>query len=155
MKKTILIGLVALFGILNAGEIKLIDKNATDPAYILPLKKYPKWLCEATLKNGKKIQFVSVKAMMQVFYHQDYFKRHKFIDSDIKEIFVQDYLNGHKVNAKKAFYLFGSKIVGPHGDDLIPFETLQNAELFKMKNGGTKIMPYQKLSIGLIRYLDM
>ena len=154
MKKILLI-LFITFLSLNAEGIKLIDQNATDPVYLVPLKKSPKWLCEATLKNGKKIQFASVKSMMQVFYHQDYFKRHKFIDSDIKEMFVQDYLNGRKVNAKKAFYLFGSRIIGPHGDDLIPFETLQNAELFKLKNGGTRIMPYTKISKGLIRYLDM
>ncbi len=155
MKKMILALFILFTGYLNAGEIKLLDQNATDLAYIIPLKKYPKWLCEATLKNGKKIQFASVKSMMQVFYHQDYFKRHKLLDSDIKEMFVQDYLSGKKINAKKAFYLFGSRIVGPHGDDLIPFGTLQNAELFKLKNGGTRIMPYNKISKGLIRYLDM
>jgi len=140
---------------LFSGDIKLLDNNATDLAYQLPLKKYPKFLCEAVLKNGKKIQFVSVKAMMQVYYHQDFFKRHKLLDSDIKELYVQDYLDGTKVEAKKALYIFGSRVVGPHGDDLIPVKNEINAKLFKLKNGGTKVLPYDKISIGLIRYLDM
>jgi len=152
--KTLLL-LILLFSGLFAGEIKLTDQNATDPVYILPLKKYPKWLCEAQLKNGKKIQFVSVKSMMQVYQHQDYFQRHKFIDDNISKLYVQDYISGRKVEAPKAVYLFGSHVVGPHGDDLIPFETEQNAKLFMMKNGGTKILPFEKLSKGLIRYLDM
>jgi len=152
--KTLLL-LILLFSGLFAGEIKLTDQNATDPVYILPLKKYPKWLCEAQLKNGKKIQFVSVKSMMQVYQHQDYFQRHKFMDDNISKLYVQDYISGRKVEAPKAVYLFGSRIVGPHGDDLIPFETEQNAKLFMMKNGGTKILPFEKLSKGLIRYLDM
>ncbi len=138
-----------------AGEIKLIDQNATDPVYILPLKKYPKWLSEAELKNGKKVQFVSVKSMMQVYQHQDYFLRHKLLDDNISKIYVQDFISGRRVPAQQAVYLFGSRIVGPHGDDLIPFENETNAKLFMMKNGGTKILPFSRLSKGLIRYLDM
>jgi nitrous oxide reductase accessory protein NosL len=138
-----------------AGEIKLTDQNATDPVYILPLKKYPNWLAEAELKNGKKVQFVSVKSMMQVYQHQDYFLRHKLIDDNISKIYVQDYISGRRIEAPKAVYLFGSRIIGPHGDDLIPFENEENAKLFMMKNGGTKILPFSKLSKGLIRYLDM
>ena len=106
MKKFILIIMVLAIG-LFAGEIKLLDKNANDPAYQLSLKKYPMFLCEATLKNGKTVQFVSVKAMMQVFFHQKYFINHKFIDSNIKDMFVQDYLSGKKLNAKDALYVFG------------------------------------------------
>ena len=151
----ILLLIVLLFSGAFAGEIKLIDQNATDPVYVLPLKKYPKWLCEAELKNGKKIQFVSVKSMMQVYQHQDYFQRHKFMDDNISKIYVQDYISGRKVEAPNAVYLFGSRIVGPHGDDLIPFENEENAKLFMMKNGGTKILPFGRLSKGLIRYLDM
>jgi hypothetical protein len=102
---------------LHAGEIKIQDQNSSDPIFMMPLKKYPKWLCEATLENGKKMQFISVKSMMQVYQHQEYFKRHKLMDAPIKNIYVQDYLNGRKVDASKAVYVFGSRIVVPHGDD--------------------------------------
>ncbi len=151
----ILLSVIIFCTTILANEIKLIDKNATDPVYILPLKKYPKWLCEAELKNGKKVQFVSVKSMMQVYQHQDYFQRHKFIDDNISKIFIQDFISGRKVDATKAIYLFGSRLVGPHGDDLIPFENKNNAKIFMMKNGGTKILPFTRLKKGLIKYLDM
>ncbi len=151
----ILLTIILFYTTILASEIKLIDQNATDPVYILPLKKYPKWICEAELKNGKKIQFVSVKAMMQVYQHQNYFQRHKFIDDNISKIYVQDFISGRKIEAPKAIYLFGSRLVGPHGDDLIPFENEENAKIFMLKNGGTKILPFPRLSKGLIRYLDM
>lgn len=151
----ILLLIILLFSGVFAGGIKLADQNATDPVYILPLTKYPKWLCEAELKSGKKVQFVSVKSMMQVYQHQDYFKRHKLLDSDIREIYVQDYLTGKKIPAKNAVYVFGSRLTGPHGDDLIPLENEEKAKLFMLKYGGTKILPFEKLSKGLIRYLDM
>ncbi len=152
--KTILITLFLLSSLFGS-EIKLIDQNATDPAYLIPLKKHPKWLCEAELENGKKAQFISVKSMMQVYQHQDYFIKHKLLEDKITKIYVQDYISGKKIEAQKAFYVFGSRITGPHGDDLIPFATRENAGLFVLKHGGTKILPYKKLSTGLIRYLDM
>ena len=138
-----------------AGKIILLDQNATDPVYILPLKKYDKWLCEAELKNKKKVQFVSVKSMMQVAEHEEYFKKHGVLSAGIDKLYVQDFNTGRKIDASKAFYVFGSRIVGPHGDDLIPFASEENAKLFMMKHGGTKILPYAKLTKGLIRYLDM
>lgn len=154
MKKFILTLLILSLS-LFAGEIKLLDQKANDPAYQLPLKKYQKFLCEATLENGKKVQFVSVKAMMQVFYHQKYFIDHKFIDSHIKNMFVQDFLTGTKLDAKKALYVFGSRVIGPHGDDLIPLKDDASVKVFTIKYKGTKTIPYSKITVGLIRYLDM
>jgi nitrous oxide reductase accessory protein NosL len=154
MKKLALL-IFLLSGLLLAGEIRLLDQNASDPAYQMPLKKYPKWICEAKLKNGKTIQFISVKSMMQIYQNQDYFKKHKLLDADIDAIYIQDFISGNRVDAAKAVYVFGSRIAGPHGDDLIPFASEDNAKLFMMKNGGTKILPFKKLSKGLIRYLDM
>jgi len=159
MKKVVLSLLLCITmgisGTVFGTKIMLLDQNATDPVYILPLKKYPKWLCEAELKNGKKVQFVSVKSLMQTYQHQDYFLRHGLLSAPIKAIYVQDYMNGKRVDATKAFYLFGSRMTGPHGDDLIPFASKENAKLFMMKYGGTKILPYAKITKGLIRYLDM
>jgi len=154
MKKLILILTILSVG-LFAGQIKLLDQNASDFAYQLPLKKYPKFLCEATLENRKTVQFVSAKAMMQVFFHQKYFIKHKFINSHIKDMFVQDFLSGEKINAKKALYVFGSRVIGPHGDDLIPLKDQAGYRVFKIKYKGTKILTFDKLTVGLIRYLDM
>jgi len=154
MKKMILFLMISLSPLL-ARDIVATDANATDLVYMLPLKKFPKWICEAELKNGKKVQFASVKSLMQLFFHQDHFKKRKLVDDDIKAIYVQDFISGRKIEASKAVYLFGSRMIGPHGDDLIPFESEDNAKLFMLKNGGTKILPYKKLSKGLIKYLDM
>jgi nitrous oxide reductase accessory protein NosL len=156
----IIVAWVFVFGTVWAQEafktkITLTEHNATDAVYLLPLNKYPKWLCEAEFADKSRQQFVSVKSMMQVYYHQDYFLARKLIPAKIEKLYVQDYLTGEKVDARKAFYVFGSRIVGPHGDDLIPFSSEENAKLFMLKHGGTKILPFGKLSKGLIRYLDM
>jgi len=77
------------------------------------------------------------------------------LSAPIKAIYVQDYMTGERLDATRAFYLFGSRVTGPHGDDLIPFASEAHAKLFMLKNGGTKILPYARITKGLIRYLDM
>ena len=126
-----------------------------DPMFSIPLDKYPKWHCEAILKNGHNATFISVKSMMQVYLHQAYFLKHNLLEDKIEKIYIKDYLTGEKSDAKRAVYVFGSRVVGPHGDDLIPFASEANAKLFMMKNGGTKLLPYAKITIALLRYLDM
>ncbi len=153
MKIVLLI--VLLFVSSLSAKIELNENNESDIIYQLPLNKYPKWIAQAELKSGKKVQFVSVKSMMQVYHHQAYFIKHKFLDSNISKLYVQDYLSGRRVDAKKARYIFGSRLVGPHGDDLIPFESESSAKIFMLKHGGTKILPFDRLTKGLIRYLDM
>jgi len=154
LKKIILIIGLLSFGLL-ASPIKLLDQNAKDIVYQIPLKKFQKFICEAKLKDGTVIQFVSVKSMLQVYYHQKYFLDHKLIRSNIADMYVQDFMTGDVLNAKDALFVFGSRLVGPHGDDLIPLKNQSHVKLFKLEYGGTKILSYSKISLGLIRYLDM
>ena len=140
-----------------AGKIQKLATPAplSDPAYNMPIDMQSKLLCEATLKNGKTAYFISVKSMMMVRLHQDYFKKHKLLEDDIQTLYVHDYLTGEKLEASKAVYVFGSRIIGPHGDDLIPVADETKAKIFEAKYGGTKILPYKRIDQGLIRYLDM
>ena len=136
------------------GKITQLEQKL-DPMFNISLEKYPKWHCEAQLTNGHKAVFISVKSMMQVYLHQNYFLKHHLLEDKIDKIYIKDYLSGEKTNAKQAVYVFGSRIVGPHGDDLIPFASESNAKLFMMKHGGSKLLPYSKITAGLLRYLDM
>ncbi len=170
MKKHFFAGIMLVLGasLLNAGDTnttatpftgkiqKLAVKKALlDPAYDMPIDMKSKLLCEATLKNGKTAYFISPKSMMMVYLHQDYFKKHKLLEDDIKTLYVHDYLTGEKLEASKALYVFGSRIIGPHGDDLIPVSSETKAKIFEAKYGGHKVLPYTKIDQGLIRYLDM
>jgi hypothetical protein len=139
------------------GKIQKLAVKAplADPAYNMPIDLNSKLLCEATLKNGKTAYFISPKAAMMVYLHPDYFIKRKLLDDEIVTLYVRDYLSGEKIEANKAVYVFGSRLIGPHGDDLIPLSSMERARLFELKHGGTKILPFARIDQGLIRYLDM
>jgi len=73
-------------------------------------------------------------------------------------MFVKDYLSGEKIPLQHAWFVFGSRLMGPHGDDLIPLSSRTRAELFTKRYGGTKILSFQEVAdkgYGLVHYLDM
>jgi len=134
-------------------------RSSRDPVYLLEIDKHPKFAAEMELKNGKKIRFASVKSMMNFFYHPEKYPGYGVgpRGKEIGELYVRDYLSGELVPAEKAWYVFGSRLVGPHGDDLIPLGSKTRA-VFVQRYGGTKVMDYKELrskGFGLIKYLDM
>ncbi len=155
--KKILIGLfVILLGVLlNAGELK-VPKDATDPLFGWNVNKYGNLVCMIELKNGKKAYFSSVKSMMDFYYRPWFYEAYgaKTV-KDIKRMVVQDYITGKTLDAKKAYYVFGSRLIGPKGDDLIPFKDMTTLKLFESRYGGHKVLRFNKITKGLIKYLDM
>ncbi len=130
--------------------------NKRDPVYQLNVDDYPKFQTEMVLKNGRKIRFASVKAMLHFYFRPDRYPEYGVKDrSEIGTMYLKDYLDGKRVEATKAWYVFGSRIVGPHGDDLIPLSSKARAELFVKRYGGSRIFPFGKVTPGLVRYLDM
>ena len=174
MKRYLSMVLLAVF-CLNAGELNATGESVKkvseppvakawqgkrDPVYLLEIDKHPKFAAEMKLKNGKTLRFASVKSMMNFYYHPEKYPGYGVgpEGKEIDRLIVQDYLDGTKVPAEKAWYVFGSRLVGPHGDDLIPLASKTRADLFVRRYGGTKIMDYKELrskGFGLIKYLDM
>lgn len=153
--KRMMLMIVMLSIIVFAGKITLLNRRAIDIVYHVPLNKFPRFICEAKLENGKIIQFASVKSMMQAYFHQAYFLQKKIIIAKIKDMYVQDFLTGFAVNAKKAVYVFGSNIRQPNGDNLVPFKDIKEAKLFEKRYGGAAILKFKRISLSLIELLDM
>lgn len=158
MKKvffSIMIGLLGLHP-LCADDLQVNKENRDLICGIEPYK-HPKWATEIELINDKKLQFVSVKCMMLFYY-----KNSKWDDlgdfgdkEPIKTLSVQDFESLKVVDAKKAYYVFGSKVVGPKGDDLIPFEHKAAAENFMKTNGGSKILTWDDFKLNLFDFLNL
>ncbi|WP_457606043.1 nitrous oxide reductase accessory protein NosL [Nitratifractor sp.] len=135
-------------------------QSKLDPVYLIDIDKHPKFEAAIELKNGKRIRFASVKSMMNFYYHPEKYPGYGVSPDghQIDKLYVRDYLDGKELPAKQAWYVFGSRLVGPHGDDLIPLASKTRAELFVKRFGGTRILSYDELrkkGYGLIKYLDM
>lgn len=119
--------------------------------YLCPIKdvkisKYKKWLGFVEYENGDIIALSSPK------YTFAYLNKNP---ENIKNIYVTDYETEKIIDAKKAFYVFGSKIASVGGDDVVPFEKEEDAKVFLEKNSGKNIYKYERMDKKFIDYLEM
>jgi len=152
--KKIILGLVLVSSLVFSYEIDF-NKDTTCIVRHFKVYKDPAWASKIELQNGKKIFFSSPKSMFEF-----YFRPGKWFDigvkseKDFKNILVTDFKTLKAVKAKGAFYVYGSHVVGPAGDDLIPFDSYAAAEEFSKKNNGQRIMSFKEVSDALIRLIN-
>jgi len=73
----------------------------------------------------------------------------------VQDIFLTDYKTKKLINAKDAYYVFGSTLMSVGGDDIIPFASESDANEFFTKNKGKKIFRIDRMNENFINYLDM
>ena len=113
----ILIGLAISYSLLFSFTMDY-DKDTVGVVRNIKVYKDPKWVAKIELVNGKKLFFVSPKSMIE-FYHQPgkWFDIGVKSEDDFKEILVTDFKTLEPVKAKGAFYVYGSNVISPAGDD--------------------------------------
>ncbi len=150
----IIVGLLLVLNLAFSYEINF-DRNTTGLVRHLKVYKNPQWVCKIELSSGKKIFFSSPKSMFEF-----YFRPGKWYDlgvkseADFKKIIITDFKTLKPVNAKGAFYIYGSNEISPAGDDLVPFDSYAEAEKFSKKHHGRRILNFKEVSDGLIRLLN-
>jgi len=160
MRKILLVVILitSVFASKDLNKTVTASKNI-DPVYMLDVTKYPKFNAKIVLANGKEIVFCCPKAMFDFYFRPfNYPEYNVKEEKDFKKLLVKDYLSGEWIDAKKALYVFGSKLQGPKGDDLIPLRNKDSVNIFMLKFGGTKILTFpdiKKRGFALIKYLDM
>ena len=117
--------------------------------------KYPSWVAKISLKNGKELFFCSPKSMIE-FYNQPGLRPDAGVKSedDFAEILVTDFQTLKAINAKGAFYVYGSHVISPAGDDLVALSSYEKAEKFAKENNGKRVMSFYEIPPALISLLN-
>ena len=140
--------------LLNKGDTKEVAKfkvpnGAKCPVCGMFVYKYPKWAAHMVV-DGKNFYFDGVKDMLKYYFFDEDFK----YDRDkISKVEVRDFYTLESLNATKAFYVIGSKIYGPMGNELIPFKTEKEAKNFIADHSG-KLIEFSKVTPEIVMSLD-
>jgi len=86
--------------------------------------KYPQWVTLIVTSSGEKLYFDGVKDMLKYYFSKSPKKRASM------QLFVQDYYTKRIIDARGAFFVAGSDIYGPMGEELIPFFAHSSAQKF-------------------------
>ncbi len=120
-----------------------VPKGAKCPVCGMFVAKYPIWAAMMELEEGEKLYFDGVKDMMKFYFDPKRFD-HKPIK--VLSILVSDYYTGEAFDAKKGYFVIGSNVFGPMGEELIPFQNKEDAKAFMSEHNGKKIVTFDKIT---------
>jgi nitrous oxide reductase accessory protein NosL len=127
-----------------------VPKKVKCPVCGMFVVKYPKWVALIDV-DGKNYYFDGVKDMMKFYIFDVDFPYDR---KTITQIKVTDFYTLQSLDAKQAFYVIGSDVFGPMGNELIPFRTKKAAENFMSDHRGEKIIRFYEISPELVMGLD-
>jgi nitrous oxide reductase accessory protein NosL len=126
-------------------DVIAVPKDAKCPVCGMFVHKYPKWSALAISKDHKHY-FDGNKDFFKFIFEPKHFGH----DEVISELFVTDYYTLKKIEAKKAYYVVGSNVLGPMGHELISFEKLEDAKVFKREHLGKAIYEFNEIRKNLV-----
>jgi nitrous oxide reductase accessory protein NosL len=131
------------------------DKNTSCLVRNFKLYKDPKWVAKIEVRSGKTAYFSSPKSLFE-FYHRPgkWFDMGVKSERDFNQIVVMDYITHKAIDAELAFFVYGSNIISPAGDDLVPFASKEDAEAFAKTHNGKRIFKFDEVKDALIRLLN-
>jgi nitrous oxide reductase accessory protein NosL len=157
----LLIPLVLLFSLLLAtgasGE-PLENMPKPDPKYTCPVcgmfvALYPEWIGTALFKDGHADHFDGAKDMFKYLLDMKKWAGDRKAEA-ITEIGVTEYYSLALIDARTAFYVSGSDVLGPVGHELIPREAEEDAEEFLKDHKGKRIIKFEDVTLEMLTGLD-
>ena len=112
--------------------------------------KFPRWVAQIVLIDNNKekhLSFDGVADMMKFYFHPNKWGDYGVHDTqEMIKLTVTDYYSQKSIDAIKAFYVIGSDIYGPMGNELIPFEYEDEAKTFSMDHKGRKVVKFEDIT---------
>lgn len=145
--------LPARFGRAEPAGVPVLKKSDRCPVCGMFVYKYPKWVAQIVFKDGASYFYDGAKDMFKHYFDVAKYTPGKSA-SAITHIYVTDYYEVELIEAKTAFYVLGSNILGPMGHELLPFKGRDSAQEFLEDHRGKSIVQFPQVTLPLVMSLD-
>jgi len=130
---------------------------AGDKAYVKPSDRdkcpvcgmfvagFPEWNAEIIYRDGTYRVFDGPKDMFNYLADLKKYEPSRQRE-DIVNIYVTDYYSVHPIDAFKAFFITGSNIYGPMGNEFVSFDKVTDAKEFMKDHSGKRILRFHDVT---------
>lgn len=115
--------------------------------------KYPQWVGVITLKSGNRFYFDGAKDLFKFRFDPAAFVP-DVTPEDLATVHVTEYYDLKLIPAETAWYVIGSDVFGPMGNELIPFTNKADAETFMKDHQGRELLAFDQITIKTVKRLD-
>lgn len=114
--------------------------------------RYPDWLAGVRFADGAYAVFDGAKDLFRFWFEPE---RHApgRTRKDIVRLFVSDYYGVQQVDARAAWFVVGSDVLGPMGHELVPFATEAGAREFARDHRGKRVLRFDDVTPALLKEL--
>lgn len=113
--------------------------------------KYPEWIAAVQLPDGLWLYFDGAKDGFTFLKNPGKFRPHVGTPTTV---FVRDYYRLEWVDAHQAWFVLGSNVRGPMGDELVPFATEAGARAFLRDHAGRRVLRFGDVDASVIKGLN-
>ena len=117
------------------------------------VSKYPNWVATLVWKDGRPKYFDGAKDVFKYLQALPKYAPGRRRD-DVRFIVVTDFYNLEKIDARKAFYVIGSDVMGPMGYELAPLATKADALDFFKDHKGKRILSFDQVTPEIVAQVD-
>lgn len=130
-----------------------VPAKAKCPVCGMFVAKYPDWTASVHFKDGTLHYFDGPKDLFAYYLDPASFTPGKR-QADITELRVKEYYSLEMIDPRGAYFVLGSDVYGPMGNELIPFKTEKEAASFKADHKGKRIIRFGEITKPLIKSLN-
>lgn len=115
--------------------------------------RHTAWLAEIRFADGQRVCFDGVKDLFKYYFDVERYAPGR-ATNDIRALEVSDYYAVRRMDGHQAWYVIGSDVLGPMGDELIPLATEQAAREFARDHHGTRVVTFGDVTREMVAGLD-
>jgi copper chaperone NosL len=130
-----------------------IPKDAKCPVCGMLVAKYPNWNAAISYRDGSSAHFDGPKDLFNYYLNPRKFDPAKK-PSEPVSVTVKDYYSLAAIDARQAYFVVGSNVLGPMGKELIPFAKKSDAEGFRIDHQGRKLLRFPEVTRELLKTLE-
>jgi len=115
--------------------------------------KYPDWVGRISFSDGSHFFFDGAKDLFKYYFNLEKYNPGKTA-SDIAAMWVTEYYQVAPIRVEEAFFVVGSDVHGPMGNELIPFDSESAAREFKSDHNGADVLTFDRITPSVIDGLE-
>jgi len=125
------------------GQMQL-DAGDRCPVCAMRPARSPRFAAAIQLDDGRMYYFCSAGCMLRAWLHPESFLRAE--RQRLQLPVVLDYFSGQPIDARLAFWISGSDVIGPMGPALVPLADETHIDVFRRRHGGREVFRLQDLN---------
>lgn len=125
----------------------------TCPVCGMLVSKYPNWVATVVYQDGHAHHFDGAKDLFKYLHNvPKYAPGHDA--KNITAIGVTEFYGLTRIDARSAFYVIGSDVLGPMGHEFVPLATRADADDFLKDHKGRRLLTYKEVTADVPEKLD-